>query len=88
MNKVLWPVKRVLMTASRPMEPRGPASRHACQKQRLRLERYVQEGKIAFERQGARIVEPLKIRECIVEHAGRIKAVLAAPKLLKTPRQT
>ena len=52
------------------------------------LERYVQEGKIAFERQGARIVEPLKIRECIVEHAGRIKAVLTAQKLLKTPRRT
>ena len=47
------------------------------------LERCVQEGKVAFERQGNRIVEPLKIRECAAEHVEGMIATLAARKLLR-----
>ncbi|WP_028035822.1 hypothetical protein [Chelativorans sp. J32] len=51
------------------------------------LERYVQEGKIAFERQRMRVTEPLKIEECIAEHVGGMIASLAAQKLLKARSQ-
>ncbi|WP_445082872.1 hypothetical protein [Chelativorans sp. YIM 93263] len=42
------------------------------------LDRCVHEGKVAFERQGAPVVEPSTIRECVAEHVGALTARLAA----------
>ncbi|WP_416208114.1 hypothetical protein [Chelativorans sp. M5D2P16] len=51
------------------------------------LEKHVREGKIAFERQGSRVVDPSKIDECITEHIDTMPARLAAQKLVRVDAQ-
>lgn len=47
------------------------------------LQQRVQEGELAFERQGIRVVDPGDISACVSEHVDAIVARLAALKLLK-----
>jgi methyltransferase-like protein/2-polyprenyl-3-methyl-5-hydroxy-6-metoxy-1,4-benzoquinol methylase len=49
---------------------------------RVVLREWVRQGKIAFERQGTRVVEPVDVEECIAEHLLAMPSRLAASKLV------